>query len=72
MPILVYNSQLPLDFWDYVLALSGTMRNGFWYLTAFLAGSSVLPNAATGPRGANAQYLLGLGELGSCARRDRN
>ncbi|KAF8959977.1 Neutral/alkaline nonlysosomal ceramidase [Flammula alnicola] len=35
------------------------MSNFFWYLTAFLASSSVLPNG--GLQAASAQYLLGLG-----------
>ncbi|EKM81296.1 hypothetical protein AGABI1DRAFT_112961 [Agaricus bisporus var. burnettii JB137-S8] len=64
MPLLSYNSALPLDLWDSVESFYNVMRGSFYYLTAFLASSSVFSNGASGGigiKGANAQYLLGLG-----------
>lgn len=62
MPLLSYYSALPLDFWNCLENLYNSMAGAFFYLTALLASSSVLPNGVFGGvRGANAQYLLGLG-----------
>jgi len=36
------------------------MMGAFFYLTALLASSSLVPNGAT--QGVTAQYLLGLGQ----------
>lgn len=63
MPLLSYHSALPLDLWNCVETLYNTMAGAFFYLTAFLASSSVLSNKVVGGiQGANAQYLLGLGQ----------
>jgi len=62
MPLLAYHSALPIDFWDLLVSISEAMSNMFWYLTAFLASTSVLSNGGSGIQGAYAQYLLGLGE----------
>jgi neutral ceramidase len=63
MPLLSYNSALPLDLWNSVEGIYNVMKGSFYYLTAFLASSSVLSNGATGAiKGTNAQYLLGLGQ----------
>lgn len=62
MPLLSYHSALPLDLWNCVETLYNAMTGAFFYLTALLASSSVLPSGVGGIRGANAQYLLGLGQ----------
>jgi len=61
MPLLTYHSALPIDFWNILVSISETMSKVFWYLTAFLASSSVLPNGTAQIQGAYGQYLLGLG-----------
>lgn len=61
MPLLATHSSLPFDFWDLLVSLAEAMTNTLWYLTAFLASSSVVvPNGAL--QAVSAQYLLGLGE----------
>ncbi|KAF9461830.1 Neutral/alkaline nonlysosomal ceramidase [Collybia nuda] len=57
MPLLSYHSALPLDFWDLVHSLFDTMTGIVWYLTAFVASTSLLQP----PTMVSAQYLLGLG-----------
>ncbi|KAF8181831.1 Neutral/alkaline nonlysosomal ceramidase [Pholiota molesta] len=60
MPLLATHSSLPFDFWDLTVSLAEAMTNTLWYLTAFLASSSVIvPNGAL--QAVSAQYLLGLG-----------
>ncbi|KAK7471947.1 hypothetical protein VKT23_000053 [Stygiomarasmius scandens] len=64
MPSLSLNfddpPSLPLDLWDFVRGLLDTMSGFVWYLTAFLASSSVFSNEI-GVKGVSGQYLLGLG-----------
>ncbi|KAF8883297.1 Neutral/alkaline non-lysosomal ceramidase-domain-containing protein [Infundibulicybe gibba] len=61
MPLLAYHSALPLDFWDLLHSLVEAMSSFFWYLTAFLASSSLFPLNSAPINVASAQYLLGLG-----------
>jgi neutral ceramidase len=64
MPLLAYHRALPLDLWNCVQAFHNAMAGAFFYLTAFLASSSLLPNGVVGGlQGVNDQYLLGLGEF---------
>jgi hypothetical protein len=60
MPVLVYQSILPIGFWGFVDTLTDAMRTALWCLTTFLAGVSLLPKSAHGMSGT---YLLGLGEF---------
>lgn len=59
MRLLARHSALPFDFWDLLVSLADKMTNMLWYLTAFMASSSVFPD---GMKAVSAQYLLGLGE----------
>jgi neutral ceramidase len=58
MRLLARHSALPFDFWDLLVSLADKMTNMLWYLTAFMASSSVFPD---GMKAVSAQYLLGLG-----------
>ncbi|TFK45129.1 ceramidase [Crucibulum laeve] len=58
MPLLSYHSALPLDFWNLPQRAFNAMTGLVWYLTAFLASSTLVPYGA---QVASAQYLLGLG-----------
>lgn len=72
MPLLAYHSSLPLDFWDIWRSLVDAMTGLVWYLTAFLASSSLWSGGVPGVKVVSAQYLLGLGEhLSACENRDR-
>ncbi|KAF9479377.1 ceramidase [Pholiota conissans] len=57
--LLASHTSLPFDFWDILVSFAETMTNMLWYLTTFLASSSVLQNGAI--QAVSAQYLLGLG-----------
>ncbi|KAF9558125.1 ceramidase [Agrocybe pediades] len=59
MPLLLSRVALPLELCNLVARISDMFSNALWYLTAFLASSTVLPNA--GLQAVSAQYLLGLG-----------
>lgn len=59
MPLLSYHSALPLDFWDLIRSLFDTMTGIVWYLTAFVASTSLFQPMVS------AQYLLGLGAFTS-------
>lgn len=58
MPLLLSRIALPFELWNLLAGINDMLSKAFLYFTAFLASSSVLPNAVS------AQYLLGLGELG--------
>lgn len=60
MPVLFNHIVLPLDLWSCVETLHNTMMGALFYLTAFLASSSLVPNGAV--QSVSAQYLLGLGK----------
>jgi neutral ceramidase len=60
MPLLPYHSALPLDLWDLLHSPFRAMNGFVWYLTAFLASTSVF--GGNGVQVGAAQYLLGLGE----------
>ena len=59
MPLLGYGVGLPLDFYDLLQSTFAAMNKFAWYLTALLATSSAVKDAAV--QVASAQYLLGLG-----------
>ena len=59
MPLLGYGVGLPLDFYDLLQSTFTAMNKFAWYLTALLATSSAVKDAAV--QVASAQYLLGLG-----------
>ncbi|RDB20798.1 Neutral ceramidase [Hypsizygus marmoreus] len=61
MPLLSYHSALPLDFWDLLRSLFETMTGIIWYLTAFVASTSLFGGKPLGIQAVSAQYLLGLG-----------
>ncbi len=56
MPLLSYNSALPLDLFDVVRSICNSMVSLLWYATALVA--AIAPT--TGVAG---QYQLGLGVL---------
>ncbi|KAG7091509.1 hypothetical protein E1B28_010537 [Marasmius oreades] len=61
MPLLAFHDHLPVDFLELVRGLYDSMTGLVWYLTAFLASSSLFPQNV-GILGVDAQsYLLGLG-----------
>lgn len=59
MYFLSYHSTLHLG--DSLQPLFDAMASVVWYLTAFLATGSIVPNHGIIP--ASAQYMLGLGEF---------
>jgi len=61
MPLLSYHSALPIDLWDLPRALYDTMTGIVWYLTAFVASTSLFHGTPVGIQAVSAQYLLGLG-----------
>lgn len=61
MPLLSYHSALPLDLWNLPRTLYDTMAGVIWYLTAFVASTSLFNGAPMGFQAVSAQYLLGLG-----------
>ncbi|KAF5374642.1 hypothetical protein D9615_008931 [Tricholomella constricta] len=61
MPLLSYHSALPLDLWNLPRALYDTMTGIVWYLTAFVAATSLFSETPMAIQAVSAQYLLGLG-----------